>query len=140
MRSHDTVTAALAEVGAYAGRSHRELQEISRVSTVLRVEGGTVLATAGHSGHDFVIVLEGVATVENDGRVVATLGAGDHFGEIAMLDNGPRTATVRAATAMTLAVIGRPEFDDLLDHSPALVKALLTGLVRRVRGTDPIAV
>ena len=75
-------------------------------------------------GHEFVIVLEGTVDVVIDGDVVATCNAGDYFGEIALLEDRPRTATVIAKTNVVVDVIGRREFSVLLNHHPDIDERL----------------
>jgi len=94
---------------------------------------------AASSRHLFcpeVIVLDGTATAFARGAQVASFGPGDCFGELALLDNGPRTATVIADTPMRLAVVGQAEFGALLDSVPVLARRVLAGLARRVRELD----
>ena len=84
-------------------------------------------------GPEFFVILEGKATVVMDGHPVATLGAGDFFGEVAALDGGPRTASVRAETQLrcvTLPVGGLRQF--LLEH-PVVAVNLVPEIARRFR-------
>ncbi len=79
-----------------------------------------------------MIIVEGTASVRRDGRVIATLGAGDFFGELAVIAGVPRTATVTADTDMTVQALNRREFSSLLDGSPKLAKKILVGAVKRL--------
>ena len=81
-------------------------------------------------------MLDGTAALSVDGDAITTLGPGDHYGEMALLDDGPRTATITALTPMSLAVVGRRDFRNLLDQSPILARALLVGLARRLREVE----
>ena len=123
----------LAQVPLFAACSKRELAGISRLMTEITVEAGKVLAEQGHLGNEFIVILEGRATVSRGGRTIRTLGPGDHFGEIALLDDDHRrTATVVADTDMEIAVLSRREFGQLLDEHPATCRRLLVGLARIV--------
>jgi CRP-like cAMP-binding protein len=90
----------------------------------------------GTPGHEFFLILKGEATVKRNGRKVATLGEGQYFGELALLDRGPRNATVAAETPMELLVLGQREFAGILDEVPGLAHKLLTIMAARVREAD----
>jgi CRP-like cAMP-binding protein len=136
MGRRHVVTRELRAIPTFATCSERELRVVSRLATQVETAAGTVLARQGRPGHEFVIVLDGSASVTVDGVHVATLGPGDHFGEIALLDDGPRTATVLAETPMVLAVVDRRGFTALLAEVPTLARTVLVGLARRVRSID----
>ena len=104
----------LAQVPLFAGLSKRELREVSGLTTRLDLPEGRELTHQGGRGYEFIIVLEGTADVLIDGEVVATCGAGDFFGETALLEHRPRTATVIAKSSVVVDVIGRGDFSDLL--------------------------
>jgi CRP-like cAMP-binding protein len=134
MRSVDTVADALGRTTRYGKCSRRERQAFSQASTRLDVPAGTVLAEAGAVGREFVIVLTGAA-VATAGRQESALLAGDHFGDLALLDAGPNPATVVAATPMSLAVVGPGDFAAVLDRCPTIARAVLDGLAGRLRAT-----
>lgn len=136
MKRSDAVLTGLAGIPIFASCTRRELVLVSRLATQVDVAAGAELTTQGRPGHEFAILLSGSASVAVGGTVVSTLGAGDHYGEMALIDDGPRTATVTAVEATSLAVVGRREFRDLLDQSPVLVRALLRGLAHRLREVD----
>jgi CRP-like cAMP-binding protein len=140
MRRRPVITQRIRRLPMFATCSERELRAVSRVVTELDVSAGTVLTTEGQPGHEFVIVLDGTGAVSVNGDLVATLRAGDYFGEIALLDGGPRTATVVAETPMALAVVVRPDFTRLLDEVPALSHSVLAKLAQRVRAVQAHAV
>jgi CRP-like cAMP-binding protein len=98
----------------------------------LIVPGGTVLITEGKPGHEFFVVLEGQASVTHNDVVVARLGPGDYFGEIALIQGGPRTATVVADGEMRVEVASEQEFHALLDKAPGLARALVVPLAKRI--------
>ncbi len=84
--------------------------------------------------------MSGEATVRRNGRKVATLGPGSYFGELALLDRGPRSATVVADTDMELAVIGQREFMSVIDQVPTVAEKLLSSMAARLREADTRAV
>jgi CRP-like cAMP-binding protein len=101
------------------------------------VSAGTVLVRQGRVAHEFFIVLDGEVDIARDGREVNHLGPGDFFGEIALLDGGPRTATATAASACRLLVLTHAGFHQLLDTSPAIRMAVLEALGQRLRRLEP---
>jgi CRP/FNR family cyclic AMP-dependent transcriptional regulator len=128
----DNQQVALRDAPEFAVRSKREERAFAKLTTVIDVAAGTELTRQGAAGHEFVIILSGVASVRVDGRCVATLGTGDHFGEMSLLDDGPRTASVVAETPMRLAVAARWDFAALLEQVPTIARSVLTGLARRL--------
>ena len=129
MRTTDELPA---QVPLFAGLSKRDLREISGLTTRLGLSQGRELTHQGERGHEFVIVLEGTVDVVIDGDVVATCNAGDYFGEIALLEDRPRTATVIAKTNVVVDVIGRREFSVLLNHHPDIDERLRAAMERRL--------
>jgi CRP/FNR family transcriptional regulator, cyclic AMP receptor protein len=134
MRSADIVADALGRTTRYGRCGRREQQAFSQASTHLAVPAGAVLAHRGSVGREFAIVLTGAA-VATAGRQESALLAGDHFGDVALLDAGPNPATVVAATPMTLAVVGPSEFSIVLERCPTIARAVLDGLAGRLRAT-----
>jgi CRP-like cAMP-binding protein len=129
-------TDQLKGVALFSACTPKELELIARATTQLQFPAGTTLARQGENGHEFIVVEEGTARVEIGGQDVATIGPGDFFGEVALLDGGPRTATVVAETDLLVDVIAQREFAGLLDEAPHLAKKLLIGLARRLRAAD----
>ena len=127
-----TTDELLAQVPLFSGLSKKDLREISGLATQLKLPQGRELTHQGGRGYEFVVVLEGTVDVLIDGKVVATCGAGDFFGEMALLEDRPRTATVVAKTDVTVDVIGRPEFLVLLDDHPEIDKQLRAAMERRL--------
>jgi CRP/FNR family cyclic AMP-dependent transcriptional regulator len=123
-----TTEELLAQVPLFAGLSKKDLQEVSSLATRLNLSEGRELTHQGGRGYEFVVVLEGTV----DGKVVATCGAGDFFGEMALLEHRPRSATVIAKTDVAIDVIGRPEFSVLLEDHPEIEKQLRAAMERRL--------
>jgi CRP/FNR family transcriptional regulator, cyclic AMP receptor protein len=126
----------LKSVALFSACTRKELELIDGATTELRFPAGETLARQGENGHEFMVIVEGTARVEIGGQTVATIGPGEFFGEIALLDGGPRTATVVAETDVVAEVIGQREFAGLVEDSPHLAKKLLVGLARRLRAAD----
>lgn len=123
----------LAAVPLFARLAERDIHRIGDLMTRLDVAAGTTITHEGHAGREFIIILEGTATVTVDGEQVATVGPGDFQGEISLLDGGPRTATVVADTPMRLMVASRDEFVELLDEHPVIARKMLPALAHRIR-------
>ncbi len=129
----------LRHVWLFSGCSRAELRKITKVHEKVVVPSGTLLVEQGEAGLLFFVVLAGNASVVRDGRPVSSLGPGDHFGELALLDSGPRTASVTSDSEMTLLVIRQRHFQRILQTSPALTRRLLSALVARLRAVDELA-
>ena len=133
MRARDDVVPALARSPLFAGLAAAELQEIAAA-----FDDATFLPEHGvlhehRSGLEFFFILDGTATVEVDGTVIAKLGPGDFFGEVSALDGGTRTATVRAHTMLRCLVLPNGTFRDFLIAHPRVAVNLIPELVRRFR-------
>ena len=102
----------------------------------MHLAAGKTLCEQGNIGREAFIIVDGTAKVVRNGRAVATLGSGDCFGELALLDHGPRTATVTATTDLDVLVIGAREFASILDDIPAISHKMLKALAARIRELD----
>jgi CRP/FNR family transcriptional regulator, cyclic AMP receptor protein len=123
----------LAGLPLFSACSTRDLERLASATDEVVIEAGTVLTTEGTVGREAFVILDGVAEVRKGERIEAELGVGEHFGELALLDGGPRTATVVARTDMTLLVLSKPAFNAVLDEIPTLAHKLLVSLARRLR-------
>lgn len=126
----------LASVPLFSGCTTKELRDIARATVELTLDQGKEFVTQGDVGREAFVIVDGQATVSRGGNTVATLGPGDCVGELALLDHGPRTATVTAATPLTVLVLGPREFSGLLDEVPTLNHKILAALAARVRELD----
>jgi CRP/FNR family transcriptional regulator, cyclic AMP receptor protein len=115
------------------------LQSIASLADEVDVAAGKVLIREGETGDAFYLIVDGTVRVERDGSGTRTLGPGEYFGEISLVDHGPRSATVTTETPARLLVIGHREFHSLLDQEPAIRTDVLSALARRVRELDPAA-
>ena len=122
----------LARVPLFDGVSKKHLAQISNLMTPVALAAGDVLARQGEIGREFVILLEGEVDIARDGKVIAVRGPGDYIGEIALLDNQRRTATVTAKTDVAAEVLNRAEFASLLEAAPELSSRLMATLARQV--------
>ena len=116
----------------FAGCTKDELDEIDRLTDEIRVPKGRTVIRQGDLGQEFALIVEGEADIVKDGQVVATIGPGSYFGEVALLDSITRTASVVAATDLVLEVLDRRGFNTLLDDLPRLSRSMLRGLAHRL--------
>ena len=116
----------------FAGCTKDELDEIDRLTDEIRVPKGRTVIRQGDLGQEFALIVEGTADIVKDGQVVATLGPGAYFGEVALLDTITRTASVVAASDLVLEVLDRRGFNTLLDDLPQLSRSMLRGLAHRL--------
>ena len=115
----------------------KELEAIARLTTPLVADEGKVLAREGNNGGEFFVIVEGTAEAAIDGIHIAELGPGQFFGEMALLDRGPRVATVTARTSMLLLVLSGREFEELIEQSiPSVSRRMLMVLGQRLREAD----
>jgi CRP/FNR family transcriptional regulator, cyclic AMP receptor protein len=136
MSRRDAFLNHLAQVPLFSALSKKELQLVARRAEDVKVDAGRILVSEGSTGSEFFVIIDGTATVSRHGRKVASLGAGDAFGELALLDKAPRNATVTAQTEMELVVLGQREFGGLIDEVPGFARKLLAGMARRLRDSD----
>lgn len=122
----------LAEVPLLHGLSKRELEWVARLSTAIELPAGSLLAQQGEAGTEFFLVLEGDVEVVQSGVLVAVRGAGSPLGEVALLGDRPRTATLVAQTPVRLQVASQREFVGLLAEVPALSDRLHVTMAERL--------
>ncbi len=134
--SQDTKVQALKSAPLFDGLSRKELTHLARVSEDLEVEPGKVLCKEGDIGHEFFVIVDGKIKVTRKGRRVATRGGGDFVGEIALLEDVRRTATVTAESPVRLFVLTRNDFRHLLDENPGVERKVLRALARRLVETS----
>lgn len=122
----------LKQAPLFEGLSRKQLAQIARLSDDLDVQAGTVLCKEGTRGREFFVIIDGEAHVTKGGRHIATIGPGGFFGEIALLENVERTATVTASASLRFFVISDRAFQAVLDTDPTIERALLRALARRL--------
>ena len=123
---------ALKRAPLFAGLSRKELVQLARVSEDLEVPPGKVLCKQGEVGQEFFVIVEGQVEVTSNRKRLATRAAGDFFGEIALLEETRRTATVTAKTPLRFFVLTRKDFRHLVNENPSVERKVLRALARRV--------
>lgn len=136
MARNDTKLDHLSRVPLFSALSKKELQHLGRTSDEVGVAAGKVLCQEGKAGHEFFLILEGEAHVKKGKKTVAKLGPGQYFGEMSLLDSGPRSATVEAGSDMEVLVIGQREFAGMLEQLPGVGRKLLSAMAARLRDAD----
>jgi CRP-like cAMP-binding protein len=134
--SHDTKADALGRCPFFADLSRGELRELAKVTEDMEVEAGKALTREGASGSEFFVIVDGDVAVTKDGSEIRTLGEGDFFGEISLLEDRPRTATVTAKTPLRFFVLTRQNFRTLLDKQPEIEEKVTGALRERLRATE----
>jgi len=129
----------LEQVPLFAGISAAGIEELGAIADEIDVRPGTVLTHEGAREGFFCIVMEGTVRIERGGHIVNTIGPGAFFGEIALIDGGPRTATAIAETSCRLLSMTYQMFHELLDASPEIRTAILGGVGQRLRELDEFA-
>lgn len=127
------VVDGLAGVGLFSKCTRRDLKTVARHVETVTLDAGTELTAQGAEGDAWFGILDGSTEVRVDGEPVTTLGPGDHFGELALLDGEPRSATVIATEPVTVAVLGVRMFRTLLREYPEISGQLLAGLAAELR-------
>jgi CRP/FNR family cyclic AMP-dependent transcriptional regulator len=130
--NQDTKVQALKRAPLFQDLSRKELVELARVTEDMEVPPGKVLCKEGETGQEFFVIVEGETDVTSKGTSVASRGGGDFVGEIALLEDTKRTATVTAKTALRVFVLTRKDFRRLVDENPSVERKVMSALARRV--------
>jgi CRP-like cAMP-binding protein len=132
----DTKLEMLRAVPLFAAMRQRDLEAVERLADTVDLPAGQVLMRQGQTGNELFVISSGSVSVERNGREVARLGPGDTVGEMSLLSEGPRLATVTTLEPTTAFVLGHREFHTLLDDSAELRQCILDSLAKRIRILD----
>jgi CRP-like cAMP-binding protein len=130
--SHDTKVEALKRAPLFADLSKEDLGELAKRTDDLDFTAGKVLCKEGESGGEFYVIMDGEAEVTRRGKPVATLGEGEFFGEVSLVQDVPRNATVTASTPLRCFVLTRGRFLHLLDDQPGFDRKIMHALAKRL--------
>ncbi len=128
--------AQLKRVPLFADLADAHLQRIANSARERQFEVGKPIVSAGEAGHGFYMITRGHAEVQQGGRAIRTLGPGDYFGELALLRDTPRSATVIARQPTTCLQLTRWDFKGILDANPTLAVRLLETVAQRVKDDE----
>lgn len=126
----------LRRVSLFSTCSNRELTRIASLADEIEVPEGRVLIRQGESGKEFFVIVEGKAKVSARGRRATTLGPGSGIGELSLLDQGPRSATVTALSDMYLLVLDSRSFSSLIAEVPSVASKIFRALAERLRAAE----
>ena len=126
----------LKSIPMFSDLSKKELRSVSRLMTAVTVAEGTDIITQDEIGREFMILLTGTAVVRRNGRKLADIGPGDMTGEVGVLSDSPRMATVTATSPMVIEVLNRRELMTLLDEQPRMAKKILLAAIRRLHDLE----
>ncbi|HEX5895708.1 MAG TPA: cyclic nucleotide-binding domain-containing protein [Thermoleophilaceae bacterium] len=130
--NQDTKVQALKRAPLFEGLSKKELTDLARVTEDLEVPAGGVLCKEGETGQEFFVIVDGETDITSHGKRVAARGGGDFVGEIALLEDTTRTATVTAKTPLRVFVLTGQDFRRLVRENPGVEQKVMRALARRV--------
>jgi len=131
----DAKVELLRGVPLFAACSQKELEQISALADEIYQPAGAMLVSEGARGREFFVLVDGTIEVLVGGRRVRSQGAGEFFGEIALVNDTPRSATVVTGTPVRLLVITGQSFQRLLSEAPSIQSKVVAALAERV-GSD----
>jgi CRP/FNR family cyclic AMP-dependent transcriptional regulator len=127
----------LRRIPLFTDFGRRDLERLSQLADEVEVPAERRLMAEGDRGAEMFVIASGRVRVEREGRRINSLGPGDFFGEIALLDGGPRTATVTADERTRLLVLTRREFHTMMEEFPEVAAEVLNALAHRIRRLEP---
>ena len=136
MGRRDAYIEHLTQVPLFSACSRDELEKLAKRTTDIPIAEGHVLVKEGERGLEFFVIVTGRAKVSRKGRKVGELGPGDFFGELALLIDSNRNATVTALTPMEAIVLSRREFEAALADAPRMTRKIMAGMARRLAEFD----
>ena len=128
----DAKVELLKSVPLFAGCSKNELRELAKTADEIDLRQGTVLTREGRPGREFFVLIDGTAEVTKKGKKIADLGPGDWLGEIALITDSPRTATVTATSPVDVLVITDRRFRSVVETMPSIALKVLACVGERL--------
>jgi CRP/FNR family transcriptional regulator, cyclic AMP receptor protein len=135
-RDRDAKVELLRGVSLFSACSGRELTRIASLADEIAVPEGRVLIRQGRPGREFFVIVDGRAKVSARGKRATTIGPGAGFGEMSLLDQGPRTATVTAQSDMYLLVLDSRSFFSLIEEVPSVANKIFRVMAARLRQAE----
>jgi CRP-like cAMP-binding protein len=130
----------IASIPIFAKMGRRELEQVAQLVDEVDVPAGRVLMRQGTTGSEMVVLVEGRVEVERNGQSLGERGPGAVLGELSLLSEGPRTATVTTTQPSRLLVAGHGAFHELMDDHPSVRLCVLNGLADKIRTLDESSV
>lgn len=128
----DGYIATLSRIPLFEGLSKKELQFISSMTSEVSVRAGATLVKQGEPGQEAMVVESGTGVVKRDGEQIDTIGPGDVFGEMSLIVDQPRNASIEATSNMRVLVMNSREFSSVLSESPEVAVKILKTVVARL--------
>jgi CRP-like cAMP-binding protein len=126
----------LKRVPLFAGCSKKELQRIATLADELDLREGKKLIREGEPGREFFVLVDGTAAISRKGKVVDRAGSGEFFGEMALVADRPRNATVTATSPVTVLVITAQSFRRLVEENPLIALKVMRAVAERIPATE----
>jgi CRP/FNR family cyclic AMP-dependent transcriptional regulator len=126
----------LHSIPIFASCTTEQIDHLAPLGDAVTQTDGKVIVREGETGDTFYVVTSGKVRVTRGDREIASIGAGDYFGELALFDPAPRNATITAIGPVSLVSLSRTSFTAALDEMPSLRDALLQGMARRIHQLD----
>jgi len=133
---NEAVMTMLEKNPLWAGLERKDLQAIVKASEERKFETGNIILGKGEGGVGFYLIMDGSVEVRSDSKIVAKLGPGQFFGEMAVLDNQPRSADVVAVEPSRCLIVSEWSFKALISENPRIALRMLQELVRRLRDVN----
>lgn len=127
---------SLRRVPLFSGLSDKQLKRVAAAASERTVHEGEEIIVEGRGGAGFFVIESGQASVSQGGTEIRRLGPGDSFGEMALVDNGPRSATIRAVSELRCHGLTAWQFRPIVEANPEIAWALLETLVARLRDAE----
>lgn len=138
--AHDEKIDLLRSVPLFTGLRDRELKRLSALADIVDLPSDRQIMVQGERGAEMFVLVSGGARVERNGESLGDRGAGAVLGEIALIDGGPRTATVTLTESSRLLVLARREFHTLMDEFPDIRMRVLETVAQRLRSLEHEAI
>jgi CRP-like cAMP-binding protein len=126
----------LAQVPLFAGLRRRQLKKLAEHADEISFREREPIVEEGKPGGTFYVILEGEARVVRGARTLGRMGPGEFFGEISLLDGGPRTASVVAETPVVAIRVFKRSFDKVVAEEPSVAAQILAVVARRLREAE----
>lgn len=136
MAAADAKMEMLKGVSLFSSMSRKDLESVERLADEVDIPAGRALIQQGEHGNEMYVIAKGSVRVERNGKEIATLGPGQAVGEMSLLSEGPRLATVTTLEPTTMFVLGHREFHTLLADSADLRQCIFDNLAKRLRMLD----
>jgi len=119
-----------------AGLGRKDIEEVGRLVDEVDLRPGYVLMREGDVGREFFVIIEGQVRIDKGGATIRTMGPGEFIGSIALVTEGPRTATATTETPCRLLVLSHGAFHQLMDQYPSIRLSVLEALATQLRNLD----